>query len=296
MSWSWRGATVLVVTLAASCGETAPSVHPLEKTEPPTSPSASPSPSAEDPTSTPDGALLTIDDPRVVEASGLARSSRHEGVLYTHNDRGHGPEIFAVDSTGVRAVLTVDVPAIDWEDMAATPDGRLWIGDIGDGEGSRSWVSVSVLEEPAVLATAQLPSTTYRLRYPDGSHDAEALLVHPATNRLYVVTKDQQGGRVYAAPKRLDPDRVNRLTAVAEAPRNVSAGDFAPGGRTLVLRAYGRAFYYRDLGGSPVEQSLPKQRQGESITFTRRGTHVLLGTEGVNSEVLQVPVPNEVRP
>ena len=33
------------------------------------------------------------------------------------------------------------------------------------------------------------PAEAIRLRYPDGKHDAETLLVHPRTGNIYIVTK-----------------------------------------------------------------------------------------------------------
>ena len=37
----------------------------------------------------------------------------------------------------------------------------------------------------------------FRLSYPDGPHDAEALLVDPVTGDLFIVTKEKQRARVY---------------------------------------------------------------------------------------------------
>jgi hypothetical protein len=100
---------------------------------------------------------------------------------------------------------------------------------------------------------------------------------------------------VYAAPLRLDPARVNLLTAVGDAPPNVSAGDFAPDGEMLVMRNQGRAFFYDELDGDPTVVPLPPQPQGESVTFTSDGTDVLVGSEGPASTVIEVPVP-ELQP
>src|SRR5690606_1795107 len=43
---------------------------------------------------------LSVLPPELEEASGLAASRRHAGVLWMHNDSGGEPEVFAVDSTG----------------------------------------------------------------------------------------------------------------------------------------------------------------------------------------------------
>ena len=86
------------------------------------------------------------------------------------------------------AVADLDVPgaeAVDWEDLALGPGpgGRplLYLGDIGDNREARETVDVYRVPEPRATsgATATAPATRLRLRYPDGAHDAETLLVAP---------------------------------------------------------------------------------------------------------------------
>lgn len=234
----------------------------------------------------------TLDDPRLTESSGLARSQLHAEVLYTHNDRGNLARVFAMDDTGTRAVLRVDVAALDWEDIATTPDGRIWVADTGDNDLARPTVQVVVVEEPTVLVGADVPSVVYSLRYPDGPHDAEALLVDPRDGRVHLVTKDPSGGAWYRAPARLDPDGVNVLERLGPAPANVTGGDFSPDGTTVVLRTQGRAWLGPAAQAATVEVVLPDQPQGESVTFTPDGAHLLVGSEGAASAVVQVDIPS----
>jgi hypothetical protein len=297
MSWCSRtAAAVVLVVVTTSCGAGGAAVRPLQAAAPDRAPDTS-SPSASrgatpGPSGPATGLVLTIYDPRVRESSGLARSPKHPGVLYTHNDRGDTSDLFAVNAIGTPAVLTLrGTTAVDWEDMASTPDGRLWVGDIGDAEETRRSVSVSVVEEPSVLTSTTLPTTTYRFRYPDGRHNAETLLVHPETQRVYIVTKEPEGGAVYAAPQELAAGRTHPLRRMASAPPNVNAGGFSPDGTTLALRSYTYAYFYTELGGPPMRVATPVQRQGESIAFDATGTNVLLGSEGANSKILRMPVP-----
>lgn len=237
---------------------------------------------------------LVLDDVRITESSGLARSWSFPGVFYTHNDRGAGPTLFAVDPTGTRAVLTVTgAKALDWEDIASTPDGRLWIADSGDRERTRPSISVSVVSEPAELVSGPVTPTTYQLEYPDGPHDSEALLVDPRSSRVYVVTKDLEHAAIYAAPPVLSSSRTNKLAWVAEAPPNITGGDYAADGTKFALRSYKRAFVYTDLDAEPIAFPLPDQEQGESITFDSAGGALLVGSEGMPSTVLRVPIPTK---
>src|SRR3712207_5658169 len=63
----------------------------------------------------------TLDDSRIVESSGLARSTYRRGTLFTHNDSGDRARVFAVSPSGrTQAVLTLGgVKPKDDEDIAA---------------------------------------------------------------------------------------------------------------------------------------------------------------------------------
>jgi hypothetical protein len=244
--------------------------------------------------------VVRLEDPRILESSGLALSPRHRAVLWTHNDSGDRPRLYAVGPDGrTLATLTLaGVQARDWEAMAAGRDdhGRpaLFVGDIGDNLDHWPEVAVYRVAEPARLRDATVPAVRYRLRYADGPRNAEALLVDPRSNRLYVATKDPDGGGLYRAPARLRTDQVNLLRRVARVPPVITDGAFLPGGRGLVLRDYQSAYVYAAPGRRVGALPLPPQYQGESITVSSDGRSVLVGSEGLGSEVWRVPLPASV--
>lgn len=245
--------------------------------------------------------LFTIKDSRITESSGLAVSPTHKNVYYTHNDSGAEPTFFAVGSNGrTRAKFTLQgAVARDWEAMAASRDpatgaGVLWFGDIGDNfDGAWPDISVYRVTEPTTMQDAALPAVRYRFRYEDGGHNAESIMVHPRTGRLYVVSK-QFAGAVYAAPKRLRTDRVNVLRKVGSAPMMATDAAYAPDGSSFVIRTYFSATVYRTPGRQLARVSMPPLEQAESITYTADGKALLTGTEGAASPVYRVPLPAEV--
>ncbi len=231
-----------------------------------------------------------LDDARINESSGLAQSSLHPRILFTHNDSGDTARFFAVGSTGqTRAVYTLrGAGSRDWEDMSAGPGHTLWFGDIGDSRTVRSSVFVYRVDEPRRLRSHNLRYVRYELRYPDGAHNAETLMVRRHTGRLFIVTKARSGAKVYVAPRHLARSSVNRLRAVATAPPTITAGDYSPLGGQFVLRGYRKAYVYDRLGGRPTVFDLPPERQGESITFNRTGTSLLAGSEGSRSRIWRI--------
>ena len=239
--------------------------------------------------------LLTLQDPGIDESSGLAVSVRHPGVLWTHNDGGSVAQLEAVGPSGA-TVARVTLAGIDPYDPEALapgtdPAGRpaLFLGDIGDNDRRRPDVSVFRFAEPARLTDQTVPATWYRFTYPDGAHDAEALLVRP-DGRLMIATKALSGAGLYLAPQHLvtRDQGTNRLRRVAGVPSIVTDGAYLPDGR-FVLRTYTAVYLYDRPGHEVDEAELPPQQQGEAVAAD--GDRLLVGSEGVHSRVLSVPVP-----
>ena len=251
-----------------------------------------------------------IQDSRIGESSGLARSLLHPGVLWTHNDSGNPARIFAIEPNGrTAAVISVRTPYdTDWEAIATllAPGGRpmIAIADIGDNDAVRRWVEILLVPEPVRLANATVrPSRVLRFRYPGGPRDAEALLADPRDGRLYVVHKTLLGSTLYAVPRPEWPGRTGgssrfEIQRVASLDADlVTDGTFLAGGRFL-LRGYGSVSLLALPSGSQrgtvralAVRRLPFQDQGESITLTADGKRALVGSEGEREPVLRVPIP-----
>lgn len=281
------------VPVAAASPGLSRDLNPRLSTSPSLVPSPSPGPAWH--------VLARLADDRITEASGLTVSERHPGVVFVVNDSGDAPRVFAVGPNGrTRAVLTLDgAEAVDWEALATGPDATLWVGDIGDNARVRDEVTVYRVREPDVLHDGPVRWTSYRLRYPDRPQDAEALMVHPRTGRLFVATKSLAGAGLYAAPRRLSADGVTTVRRVGAVGLLVTGGEFSPDGSRLVLRDYAAAYVYAASDRGPLGDRrtvrLPDQVQGESVTWTRDGRALLVGSEGTDSVVWRVPLPSEVQ-
>ncbi|MGH3378966.1 MAG: hypothetical protein ACRDP6_29980 [Actinoallomurus sp.] len=246
-----------------------------------------------------DGAtkLCTIKDARIEESSGLAASRRHPGIVYTFNDSGNTPRVYALGpDCRTRAVLTVGgARNRDWEAMALGPDG-IYIGDIGDNlDGAWPYVTVYRIPEPARLRTQTLRATAYRIKYADGARNAETMMIDPRTGRLYIASK-AFGDSLYEGPKKLRTSGFNIMHKVAGAPFYATDGAFAPDGRTFVIRGYWDAEIYKAPGKKIADVQVPSQKQGEGITFTADGRSLLLSSEGTDQPLWQVPVPASALP
>ncbi len=242
--------------------------------------------------------LCALSDDRIDESSGLVVGQRSDR-LFTHNDSGDSGRFFALDrSCRTQATYTLTgVEARDWEDVARGPGQTLWFADIGDNSESRDGgVLVHRVREPDDGTPETVTATSYRLRYEDGPHDAETLIVQPSDGRLLIITKTL-GSRagVYASDQPLRAGgAANILRLVAEiAIPLATAGDISPDGSRVAVRN-GVAAYEWDVSGGdvvealaaePVRIPLPASEQGESLTYDRDGRSLLVGSEGVGAAV-----------
>ena len=260
----------------------------------------------------------TFQSPRLVESSGVAVSRTYPGVLWTHNDSGDGPYLYATDLRGTDrgALLVPGAQAIDWEDIALGPcpikneaTSCIYIADTGDNLEFRPFVTVYAVAEPApperagdTLGTTRAPAIL-RLSYPDGPHDVEAVYVSPRDTALYLVSKGATRGsaiRLYRvdakAWRRRDTANVVTVAMVVqtldirpnpEAGRVITAGAVRPDGRVVALRTYAEIYlFYPGVGG----RLLPARERpcniagleigGEAIDFLDDSTFVLTSEAG----------------
>ena len=243
---------------------------------------------------TPSGQLVQL--PGLSEASGLAASRSVPGRLWSHNDSGQ-PILFALDSSGgVGGQIAITGATVeDWEGLAVGPCGNrscLYIGDIGDNNANRKRVTVYRLAEPEQASGTAAVSEVFHATYPDGAHDAEALI---ATNgRLYIVTKGETGPvAIYGFPAKLEAgttmklERVAEISPKADAQSRITDASASPDGRWVVLRSRSTLSFYRAaelFGGkaraaSTVDVRPLKEPQGEGVAYAGDGT-VFLASEG----------------
>ncbi|WP_142099270.1 hypothetical protein [Pseudonocardia cypriaca] len=248
-----------------------------------------------------------MDDPRLGELSGMVV---HDGGLWALSDGGRRVQVHRIDRSNCRVIgtRTADDDPYDVEDLAVGPDGALWAADLGDNDRRRETVAVVVLPERGA-------ADLHRLTYPDGPHDAEALLVD-GQGRPFVITKEV--GRPAGLYRTADPPRgegptpllrVGELALPASdtlggpvggiGTRLVTGAALSADGTVAAVRTYTDAWLFPVSGGdlvaafnqTPVRVPLPGEPQGEAIAFEPDGT-LLSGSEtrgGVPGEIRAVP-------
>lgn len=247
------------------------------------------------------------------ESSGLAVSRSQPGVLWSHNDSGDAPTVYAIDQSGklLAIVPIAGAAARDWEDMSSGPcpasfigaaaESCLYLADIGDNDRARTSLTVYVVVEPLLdRAVGKQPAArarSFRYRYPAGPDDSEAIAVLP-NGDVTIVTKGRTGKIEFF---RLSADSVATALTSGDALTAERAGDTgikpdqrtgrlvtgaaaSPDGKALAVRTYNEVFFYgreangqasrwRDLG-RPCSLG-NAEPQGEAIAYLDNETMLL---------------------
>jgi hypothetical protein len=242
-----------------------------------------------------------VDDQRLVELSGLVATDSGYVSVNDSNDDSTAMRIFFLDRQ-CKFQRSIGYPrqARDPEDLAVAPDGAIWVADIGDnsptGPNHRTTIALWRLapggnSEPVI----------YRLTYPDGAHDAEALVFN-SNGTPVIVTKEVSGSSgVYVPKGQLQPNTNTgvELTKVGQfkplrtgtpgflavvGQGLVTGGANAPDFKRVALRTYSDAYEWDApdgdvvkaiTTGTPRVTPLPDEPQGESIAYARDGKSFL---------------------
>lgn len=244
-----------------------------------------------------------LNEPQIVEVSGLAASRVNPGILWAHSE--NNANFVAMTKTTATAVgrYTAGILPFDWEDIATGPcpaGSCIYMGDIGRVSGHPpplpSTFAVYRMKEPNLAAgetTGTINGDRFPFQYPDTPQNAETLLVHPTTGDIYVVTKDGTLGisKVYKFPRPLPaPGVLSTLIHVADMQiplgadgnaRSVTAGAIHPCANRFLLRTYRNVYEYRSPAGGSFESAFTqppnaltdtKEGQGEAIEYEPDGS------------------------
>lgn len=258
--------------------------------------------------------LCEIKDKEINESSGLAASPSQNGVWYTHNDSGDKARFFRFNEKGeVTGEFELKgVKAFDWEDMAsARVKGENWIylGDIGDNARIRKTIVIHRVKEPKAGDKKKTLDRfdTWTVKYPAAAHDCEALMVHPETGDIWLVTKDRgEGTLVYRvkSPKGKAVLTAEKMGAIAIpysglGAKMVTGGDISPDGTRVAVRSYPGAIEFTVPRGrfedwfraKPKILKTAPEAQGEAIAYSRDGQRILTTSEGTPCRVSLVGMP-----
>ncbi len=230
----------------------------------------------------------TWKDDRITESSGLAYL---DDTLLTVNDAGGEALIYCSSGTTGEVTGTIRFATkdpVDVEAVTTEPDGTIWVGDVGDNDEKRDSISLFRISPGAPLTgDHSAPAERFKVSYPDGPHNAEAVLVSPETGEVLIVTKSDSGAAVYSAGTEPTDGAVLKRVPASYLPKNVSDGSFDSTGKQVWLRNDNTVSVYSYPGWTTlIKAVLPKDPNGEGLS-RGPGSSWLTDSEGVGTTVWQ---------
>jgi hypothetical protein len=205
----------------------------------------------------------TLENGHLTESSALVASRSQPGVLWTLNDSGNPPELFATDTAGhdLGAFRVEGADNRDWESMGYAKCGTrmcLYVGDTGDNQSRYPAVQIYRVPEPTIRSSTSArklrPTGVLTVTYPDGPRDVEAMFVSPASD-VYLISKGRtQGVRVYRIPATAWTSPVSKTVAQTvqelaipdghERSDQVTDASLANDGIHVAIRTYGSVYFF----------------------------------------------------
>jgi len=229
-------------------------------------------------------------DNEIGEASGLAASRQLPGILYTHNDSGGEPIVYALNAKGMLAarIRLEGVKNRDWEDIAVGPDPAtgqdcVFVGDIGDNAARYGSVYLFRFTEPALEDTLIVIPDPARIEivYEDGPRDAEALFIDSRSGDIGIISKREAEVGFYRVKYPYSLTEVNTAVREATLPMTyVTAADISPNGKYLLVKTYTGISRFKRGTRQNIAQALlgkPKilpyqlEPQGEAVAWDAAG-------------------------
>lgn len=142
--------------------------------------------------------FVTI-DAKLTEISGIEFDKRMN--LWAINDGGGKPKLYQVNRDGNidKTITITNAKNIDWEDMTQDDFGHFFLGDFGNNENLRKWLTIYKIENPIDIKGNTTQAEIIKFNYPehksfppkaeDKEFDVEAFIYYK--KHLYLFTKNR---------------------------------------------------------------------------------------------------------
>ncbi len=169
---------------------------------------------------------------KISEASGLLFSKTYPNVIWTHNDSGDKPFLYAVDRKSLQLISKIKIENAqhkDWEDITYYK-GDIVIGDFGNNKSRRNALKLYFIDEPNPYKEKKATVKKHlKFKYSDQiddkirNYDCEAMFSFNETLFLLTKHREDRNTTLY----KIENDIAKKVT------------DFAIGGKVTSADSHG---------------------------------------------------------
>jgi hypothetical protein len=110
-------------------------------------------------------------DPKLREISGIEFDKYQR--LWAINDGGDEAKLYQLNKDGdiEKEILVTNAKNIDWEDMTQNKFGHFFLGDFGNNDNTRKWLTIYKIENPIDIKTNTTEAEIIKFTYPEMGDD-----------------------------------------------------------------------------------------------------------------------------
>ncbi|PLK45733.1 PE-PGRS family protein [Emticicia sp. TH156] len=230
------------------------------------------------------------------EASGVCDSRSMPGNVWVQEDGDNPNNIYLFSHGGqYKGSVKMPFPNRDWEDISIGPGPEagktyLYLAEIGDNDAvyNNQYYIYRFVEPQSLQAVTSFDRIAFQ--YPDGSRDAECILIDPQTKDIYIVSKREFNVRLYRLkyPQSVTENQTAEFLQTLPI-TYVTSGGISSDGKEIVIRNYFTLFYWYRKDGETIPQALFRTRdkllpyvqepQGEGFCFDKDGKGYFTNSE-----------------
>jgi len=254
-----------------------------------------------------------IENKKIDESSGLALSRRYDNVLWTHNDSGSAPIIYAMNFQGHDLgtfFLEGDYPR-DWEDMSSFQlqgQSYLLLADSGDNHEINRTARLLIYKEPDIYAknrSLEDPKWVIEYQYPKGkAYDIESVAVDIIQNKILLLSKRNKKVHVFELPLLVNNQTESQLLTAKRISKlkyfkRPTSMDISADGKYAAILTYGKAYWFENLQNLNWKETFkqPTKKikykglfQPEAISFAQTPYQLFISSEKLPAKLLLLDV------
>lgn len=236
--------------------------------------------------------ICTLDSV-VSESSGIILLN---DTIWTINDSGGDPAIYAIDNTNGNIISRILFPSLinaDWEEIC-NDTTSIYIGDIGDNSNNRKQRQIYIIDaqdkRPQGVISFEFNDQTEIRQRRKHNNDCEAMISYGDSILVFTKNRGDKNSRVYIIPKQKGHYSVNPVAEI-RVRGLITAASIDSTSHTLLLLGYRHyipfvSFVSMDATGGIENDIVCKRwffgkilRQTEAICVDR-SQHAIISCEG----------------
>ena len=223
------------------------------------------------------------------KASGIADSKNNTGYLWVQQDSGNPGELTLLSYKELvqKRIFLKGAVNRDWEDMVIgtgplAGENYIYLAETGNNNGIYPDYAIYRFIDPSQSADTVFLMDKITFQYPDGSHDAEAILLDNETKDIYIITKRDSLSKIYKLPYPQSISFSNlAIYSGMMTVSGITSACSSPDGKELLVKNYTNVFYWKRNTGESIPAALQRnpliigyaaEPQGEAICFKNDNT------------------------